>query len=104
MKSWIRLLTDLALDLDRLRPHMRPDRWLLAALFENLGIGLWVPLVALLRMPPAELLAFLEEGRYPHRLPKLFPHRSAGFYVGVFCVLVLLSIVAKKGASRSAYS
>jgi len=93
MKSWIRLLTDLALDLDRLRPHMRPDRWLLAAvvatsmlaaLFESLGIGLWVPLVALLRMLPAELLAFLEEGRYPNRLPKLFPNRSAGFYVGVF--------------------
>lgn len=93
MKSWIRLLTGLALDLDRLRPHMWPDRWLvaavvatsmLAALLESFGIGLWVPLVALLRMPPAERFVFLEEGRYPHRLPKLFPNRSAGFYVGVF--------------------
>ncbi|MEI6357983.1 MAG: hypothetical protein WCP53_12925, partial [Verrucomicrobiota bacterium] len=107
MKSWIRLLTDLAVDLNRLRPHMRPNRWLvaavvatsmLAALFEGAGIGLLVPLVALLRMQPAELLAFLEGGRFLHWLPDLFPHRSAGFYVGVFCVLVLLLIVAKKGA------
>ena len=106
MKSWIRLLTGLAVDLNRLRPHMRPNRWLvaavvatsmLAALFEGAGIGLLIPLVALSRMQPAELLAFLEKGRYLHWLPDLFPHRSAGFYVGVFCVLVLLSIIAKNG-------
>ena len=92
MKSWIRLLTDLALDLDRLRPHMRPDRWLvaavvatsmLAAVFESFGIGLWVPLVALLRMPPAERFVFLEEGRFLHWLSDLFPHRSARLYAGV---------------------
>lgn len=104
MKSWIKILRELTANLWRLRPHLRPNRWLvfaviavstLSALFEGVGIGLLVPLISMLQVDSAKLVKLLQDGRYLHWLPDFFPGRSAGFYVAVFCGLVLLAIVLK---------
>ncbi len=104
MRSWIKVLRELASDLNQLRPHLRPNRWLvltvvaaatLSALFEGAGIGLLVPLIGMLQADPKDLLKMLHERRILHWLPDLFPDRAAGFYVGIFCGIVLVAILAK---------
>jgi subfamily B ATP-binding cassette protein MsbA len=83
----------------RLRPHLRGGRHLiiavvgaafLATMLESVGVGLLVPLLSLL----------LEgEGVAPMRpilmVQGWLPGYSTSFYVGAFCVLVLLSILGK---------
>ena len=104
MKAWLRMLRGLAGDLHQLRPHLRPNRWLVAAvmaastlsaLFEGIGIGLLVPMIWMLQTPSAELVKKLGDGKYLHWLPDLFPGRPAGFYVAVFCGVVLVAVIAK---------
>lgn len=83
----------------RLRPHLRGGRHLvlavvgaalLATMLESIGVGLLVPLLSLL----------LEgEGVAPMRpilmVQDWMPGYSTSFYVGTFCLLVLLAIVGK---------
>lgn len=83
----------------RLRPHLRGGRQLiltvmsaalLATLLESVGVGMLVPLLTLL----------LEgEGASPMRpilmMQNWLPGHSTAYYVGAFCLLVLLAIVSK---------
>ncbi len=99
MRTAFKSTIDVLRMLWRLRPHLRGGRHLilavvgaafLATMLESIGVGLLVPLLSLL----------LEgEGVAPMRpilmVQDWLPGHSTSFYVGTFCVLVLLAIVGK---------
>lgn len=100
MKSSLKILLELLRNLNRLRPHLRPNRWLvfgaiaaatLSALLEGFGIGLLVPLISLLQGNVETVLT----GRFLKWLPQLLPDQAGGTYVAIFCGLVLSAIFAK---------
>lgn len=100
LKTWISQLAQLVRDLKTLRPHLRPNRWLvlgamamasLSALFEGVGIGLLIPMIALLQ---GDVEAALK-GRFLKWLPELWPNQSPTSYVLLFCGLVFAALLAK---------
>jgi subfamily B ATP-binding cassette protein MsbA len=100
MPASLRQLLELLRNLNQLRPHLRPNRWLvfsaiaaatLSALLEGFGIGLLVPLISLLQGNAETVL----KGRFLKWLPELVPNQTSGTYVGIFCGLVLGAIIAK---------
>jgi len=100
LKTWISQLAQLVRDLKTLRPHLRPNRWLvlgamamatLSALFEGVGIGLLIPMIALLQ---GDMEAALK-GKYLKWLPELWPNLSSTGYVVLFCGLVFGALLAK---------
>lgn len=93
-------MVQLLRNLNRLRPHIRPNRWLVfgvviaataSAVFEMAGIGLLVPLISLFQKPPEQIL----RGEYLGQLPKLFPNRDGTFFVWLFAGFVIVAIAAK---------
>jgi subfamily B ATP-binding cassette protein MsbA len=62
----------------------------LSACLEGVGIGLLIPLIGLLLDD-----ASASSAGVLHRIQEWIPNRSRGFYVLLFCVLVLGAIVAK---------
>ena len=100
MSNWFRELVQLLRNLNRLRPHIRPNRWLVfgvvvaatsSAVFEMAGIGLLVPLIALFQNPPEQVL----QGEYIGRLPRMFPGKDGAFFVWLFATFVIVAIAAK---------
>lgn len=100
MSNWLQEMVQLLRNLNRLRPHIRPNRWLViaavltataSAFFEIAGIGLLIPLIALMGDNPESVL----QGRFLHYLPELWPNRPATFYVWVFCAMVIGAILVK---------
>lgn len=100
LKTWTKSLHQLGRDLNALRPHLRPNRWLVtgavlastaSALFEGIGIGLLLPLIIMLTGDSAAVW----EGKYLRWLPKVIPGLSNEAYGAVFCGLVLAAIGAK---------
>lgn len=99
MRTAIKSTIEVLQILWRLRPQLRGGRHLilavviaafLATMLESIGVGLLVPLLSLL---------LGGEGVAPMRpisiLQSWLPGQSTSFYVGAFCVLVLLAIVGK---------
>ncbi len=99
MRTAIKSTIEVIQILWRLRPQLRGGRHLilavvgaalLATMLESIGVGLLVPLLSLL---------LGGEGVAPMRpisiLQNWIPGQSTAFYVGAFCVLVLLAIVGK---------
>lgn len=100
LKTWIQQLARLARDIQTLRPHLRPNRWLVlgalvaacaSALFESVGIQLLIPMIALLQGNVEETL----KGRWLSWLPKLLPNLEPQSYIGVFAVLVFTALLVK---------
>ncbi len=100
MSNWLKELVQLLRNLNRLRPHIRPNRWLVfaavvtataSAVFEMAGIGLLIPLIALFQGKPEEIL----KGNFLGWLPKMFPDRDGTFFVWLFCGFVIGAIAAK---------
>jgi ABC-type multidrug transport system fused ATPase/permease subunit len=100
MSNWFQELVQLLRNLNRLRPHIRPNRWLVlaavltataSAFFEIAGIGLLIPLIALMGDNANAVL----NGRFLRFLPELWPNRPATFYVWIFCGLVIGAILIK---------
>jgi subfamily B ATP-binding cassette protein MsbA len=85
-----------------MRPHMRGGRYLIgavvlsslvAATLEGLGVGLLIPLLHLLQeshQPESKL-----QMRPVRIMQELLPNHSPGFYLIVFCGLVIVAIIAK---------
>ncbi len=100
MSKWFQEMVQLLRNLNRLRPHIRPNRWLVisavvtataSAFFEIAGIGLLIPLIALMGDNPEPVL----RGRFLHYLPDLWPNRPSTFYVWIFCGMVIGAILIK---------
>jgi subfamily B ATP-binding cassette protein MsbA len=102
MRAWLRHIRGLASSVQRLRPHMRGGRYLimavvasslLAAMLEGLGVAMLIPLLNLLQestLPQSRLQMS------PVRIVQEYlPNHSPGFYLIVFCALVVLAFVAK---------
>lgn len=62
-----------------------------SSVMEGIGIGLLIPLVALLQGDVAGVLS----NRFLVWIPNLFPNRTDIFYVSFFCVLVLSAVTLK---------
>lgn len=99
MKSWWKHTRDLVSCLNRIRPHLRAGRNLVAAVvlssmaaaaLEGVGVGMLVPLLNLLmseaNAKPMRPIAFVQN---------LLPGHGHSFYIVVFCCLVILAIAAK---------
>lgn len=104
LQTWAKSLIRLGRDLNALRPHLRPNRWLVigavlastaSALFEGVGIGLLLPLIIMLTGDPTAVW----EGKYLRWLPKVIPGLSNEAYGAVFCGLVLGAITAKNASA-----
>ncbi len=100
MSNWYRQMSEIVANLFRLRPYIGAKPWLvvaviscatLSALFEMVGIGLLVPLIALFQNKPEEYLT----GQYLGQIPKMFPGRGSSFFVWLFAMLVITAISAK---------
>lgn len=100
MRDWHRQMAELLRNLHRLRPHIRANRWLVAAvlitattsaIFEIVGIGLLIPLIALFQNKPTEVLS----GKYLGVIPKFFPDRDGTFFVWLFSGFVIGAITLK---------
>lgn len=100
MSNWYRQLFEIVANLFRLRPFIGARPWLvvavilcatLSAIFEMLGIGLLIPLIALFQNKPEEYLT----GQYLGQIPKMFPDRGGSFFVWLFAMLVIGAIAAK---------
>ncbi|HMC77326.1 MAG TPA: ABC transporter ATP-binding protein [Vicinamibacterales bacterium] len=103
MKSWLIQIADVWRLLRQLRPYLGAGRGLLAAtlasslvmvVFEGVGVGLLVPLLSLLlggnNAVPMRPIQWLQT---------LFPSHSPAFYIGVYCVAIVVAIAAKNLAS-----
>ena len=99
MKAWVKHMMDIGGSAWRLRPHLRGGRYLIvavvitslcAAILEGVGVSFLVPLLSLL---------LGGEGATPMRpirwVHTWLPGHSPAFYVVLFCLMVLGSIVAK---------
>ncbi len=99
MKAWVKHMVDIGGSAWRLRPHLRGGRYLIvavvftslcAAILEGVGVSFLVPLLSLL---------LGGEGATPMRpirwAQTALPGHSPAFYVVLFCLMVLGSIVAK---------
>lgn len=93
-------MSEIVANLFRLRPYIGARPWLviavilcatLSALFEMVGIGLLVPLIALFQNKPEDYLT----GQYLGQIPKMFPGRGSSFFVWLFATLVIGAIAAK---------
>jgi ATP-binding cassette, subfamily B, bacterial MsbA len=100
MSNWYRQMSEIVANLFRLRPYIGAKPWLvvavifcatLSALFEMVGIGLLVPLIALFQNKPEDYLT----GQYLGQIPKMFPGRGSSFFVWLFATLVISAIAAK---------
>jgi subfamily B ATP-binding cassette protein MsbA len=104
MKAWLSILREIAFNLHRLRPILRPGRWLvvaviatatLSALFEGVGIGAMVPLISMLKADAGHLLEVLKNDKVLRWLPAKLPGHSASLYIAVFCAIIVFLIVCK---------
>lgn len=92
-------------NLIRLRPYLRPNRWLVlgafiaalgSAVFEGIGIGLLIPMLALLQGDPATVLRekLSGSGRFAW-LGEHLPDLSPNGYIWMFGGLIFGAILAK---------
>ena len=107
MKNWFVMLREIAAHLWRLRPFLRPGRWLvisvvlsaiLAAFFEGFVIAAMMPLVTMLRAESGHFRDVLTAEKTLKWLPEALPGHSPELYVAVFCLAIVL-LVALKNAS-----
>ena len=107
MKAWIHLLREIVCSLYRLRPILRPGRWLvlaviamatLSALFEGVGIGAMVPLISMLKADSHHLMEVLVEDPVLRWLPRRLPGHSASAYIAAFCAIIVFLIFCKNVA------
>ncbi len=100
LKTWIQQLSQLGRDIRTLRPHLRPNRWLVlgalaaawaSALFEGVGMQMLVPMLELLQGNLDKAL----QGRFLSWLPTLWPGRDSSTYVGIYAGLVFAALFAK---------
>ena len=98
MKAIIRNILNLLQSAWRLRPYLRPGRYLvlvvvctslLAGVFEGVGVGMLVPLISLLMGGTAKDMRPIRWAQ------EWLPDHSQTFYIFVFCLLVLGAILAK---------
>jgi ATP-binding cassette, subfamily B, bacterial MsbA len=101
MRTWYNLLLEITTGLQRLRPHLRGGRYLLAAviistmlasLLDGLGLSLLLPLLYLLQDNPTNQAGVKKPTQW---LENWFPHHEQSFYVILVCLLVLLTIASK---------
>lgn len=103
MRAIYQLLRDVLLCLWTLRPHMRPGRWLVAAVafcsflgapLEVAGVGMLLPMLAFLQGDDSQKAELLD-GRYLHHLRDAFPGASNSVYFGLLCGLIVLAVFTK---------
>ncbi|MBN9690546.1 MAG: ABC transporter ATP-binding protein [Verrucomicrobia bacterium] len=106
MSEWFKLLRELFRNLNQLRPHIRPNRWLVitalitatsSAAFEGVGIGLLLPLINMLDGDPQAVLAGVIRRIFKTDLPPWLAGFSNVQYVAAFCGMVFLTVALKNG-------
>ena len=104
MKNWLLMLRDIVAQLWRLRPFLRPGRWLVisvvasalvAAVLEGCVIAAMLPLITMLRAEAGHFKDVLEAEKTLRWLPNALPGHSPKFYVGVFCATIVLVVAGK---------
>ena len=104
MKNWLIMLREIVTQLWRLRPFLRPGRWLVisvvasalvAAVLEGFVIAAMLPLITMLRADAGNFKNVLEAEATLRWLPNALPGHSPKFYVGVFCATIFLLVAGK---------